>query len=108
MYFFGVGAVVTGVGPLLCRAPVDAVEAVRAMAARDCGAPVRGPEITWPEDRTWVVYIDYELSSSYVACDTDLASSLLSGSALEFLPVALDTRIDSNCDTLNSPADLLR
>jgi hypothetical protein len=107
-YFFGLGAVVASDGPLLYRAPADAIDAVRDRAARDGNAPVPGPELAWPEDRTWVVNTDYDLSSSYIACDATLASSLVSDAALELLAVTLDARVDNNCDTLNRPAGTSR
>jgi len=70
-------------------------------ARRDKAAVVPGPEYAWPKGRAWVLNSDYDLSSSYVACDGALAGALQEDKRLELLPVTLDTRIDDGADLHN-------
>ncbi|GAA2991570.1 hypothetical protein [Actinokineospora diospyrosa] len=99
--YFGLAAEVLGSEPLLYRARVDAIEAVLKAASQVTGIPIAGPEYIWPQDRAWIVETDYDLTSSYLACDTTLATELLADDNLELLPVTLDSRIDNACDRLN-------
>lgn len=106
--YFGLGAMVAGGEPLLYRAPADAIEAARDRAAHVGGRVVPGPELVWPEDRSWVLRTDYDLASSYIACDPALASSIAADPALEVVPVTRGMRVDDRSDTLNRPDDRTR
>jgi hypothetical protein len=70
-------------------------------AVIDAAAPAYGPTYIWPEDRRWVVATDYDLLSTYIACDARACEALMAESGLETLPVSLNTRIDKGSDQLN-------
>jgi hypothetical protein len=53
-----------------------------------------GPQYIWPLDRSWVVMTDFDLESTYVACDATLAERLLGDDVLEVLPVELTSHIN--------------
>jgi hypothetical protein len=48
------------------------------------------------------VNTDYDLDSTYVACDEDLAESILTDPILEALLVTRDTRVDGGADHINT------
>ncbi len=101
-YYFGLAAAVYG-GPLLYRATAGASEAVQRRADADTGSRphLNGPEYAWPLDRSWVVNTDYDLVSTYVACDPLFAERLLADATLEVLPVSLDARVNEGADEVN-------
>ena len=68
-------------------------------AVRDAGATrVTTAECVWPVDRRWIVFTDYDLTSSYVACSAGAADRLLRNSELETVVVDRATRIDDHAD----------
>ncbi|MGW2399480.1 hypothetical protein ACWCYY_23255 [Kitasatospora sp. NPDC001664] len=92
-YAWDLAAVTNGLdAPLLRTAPLAGLEAVRTEAAALVGDS--GPEYWWPEDRTWVVCTDYDLLSTYVACDTPTAALLLATPSLETIEATPHTRVD--------------
>jgi hypothetical protein len=95
-FYYGIGAMsVVGRG-FLFRAPANAIEAVQLLANDDVTPrpfPIPGPEYVWPVDRSWMVMIDYDLVSTYIGCNADLAERLLEDDTLELLPVTLQTRL---------------
>jgi hypothetical protein len=62
---------------------------------------IEGPQLVWPKDHTWIVCIDYDLTSTYIACDDRLAEQLESVPELEILRTTLDDRVDYRMDTIN-------
>lgn len=100
-FFFGLAAVILGGKPMLYSARTSAIEDVCARAEREAGKHVAGPELAWPETRSWVVATDYDLLSTYIAAHHDLAAQLTSDNELETLPVTLETRIDNGADLVN-------
>lgn len=44
---------------------------------------------------------DYDLDSTYIACDEDLAEAILADPTLEALQVSRDTRVDDAADRIN-------
>ncbi|MBM7774332.1 hypothetical protein JOD54_004536 [Actinokineospora baliensis] len=101
--YFGLAAEVLGSPPLLYRAPVEAFETAVEAASQLVGRRIADPEYIWPQARAWVVETDYDLTSSYLACDTALSAELLADDGLELLPATLHTRIDTASDTINRP-----
>jgi hypothetical protein len=90
--YFGLGARLGG--PLLYRAECGAVETVKEVAAADIDdRGLKGPEYVWPADRSWFVLTDYDSVSTYLGCDEELASRVLSDPAIEALVADLDDRI---------------
>jgi hypothetical protein len=103
-FLYRLGAMARGGSPLLYRAAVSDFARVQAAANVELGdqdetAP--GPEFVWPVDRSWVVNTDYDLVSTYVACNDRLAEAILASDALEALPVSRETRIDNDADRIN-------
>ncbi|QHC21020.1 hypothetical protein [Streptomyces sp. GS7] len=76
--------------PIVWKSSLTGLEAVRAHTGEDYG----GPEHWWPEDRTWVVACDWDLTSTYVACSEELAERLVRSDRVEALRVAPTARID--------------
>jgi hypothetical protein len=52
---------------------------------------VSEPELVWPEDRSWVVCTDFDLLSTYIACNRTLAKALTDDSHLEVAEVSRRT-----------------
>ena len=105
-FYYGIGAMVVTGKDLLFEAAADELEAVQQLADTKVEPkpfPVPGPEYVWPSDHSWVVITDYDLVSTYIACDANLAALLLRTDELELLPVDLETRIDSRSDAVNGP-----
>jgi len=105
-YFYGIGATVVAGKYFLFEAAADELEAVQQLANAKVEPepfPIPGPEYVWPSDRSWIVITDYDLVSTYIACDANLAALLLRTDGLELLPVTLETRIDNRSDTVNGP-----
>jgi hypothetical protein len=102
-FYFGMPAWMSIGKPLLYRAPLRSLGEVDARAAADTNgpSPIPGPEYFWPFDRSWVVSTDYDLVSTYIACNGDLADRLLSDGILETFQVSLDSRVDDLADSLN-------
>lgn len=102
-FLYDLAAVVMGHDPVLVQAPVDAVDDVVAWAEARAGAAVSTPEYVWPEDRSWVVCTDYDLTSTYVASRRPLADALLNDAELEVVEVERATRVDYRADRVQQP-----
>ena len=103
-FLYYTGALVRGTSPLLYRASITLYREVQDVANQDLGGVddlQPGPEFVWPADRSWVVNTDYDLDSTYVACDEDVAEAILADPTLEALPVSRDTRVDKGADRTN-------
>lgn len=90
--------------PLLYRAPLVDLDEVHAAASELLGDPpdkAPGPEFVWPLDRSWMVTTDYDLESTYVACDDRIAEQILSAADIEALPLTRWTRVDNEIDQIN-------
>jgi hypothetical protein len=102
LFYYGLAAMICGAGALLYRAPFRAIGAAENRAAADVQLlptnrqHLYGPEYVWPVDRSWVLTTDYDLVSTYIACDRALADRLLADDVLEVLPVELTTRINGS------------
>jgi len=72
----------------------DVINAVRAAGA----VRATTAECVWPHDRRWIVFTDYDLTSSYVACSAEAANRLLRNSELETVVVDRATRIDDHAN----------
>ncbi|MCI0584985.1 MAG: hypothetical protein L0227_19185 [Chloroflexi bacterium] len=104
-FYYGLSRLVGGFEPVLLIAPLDAFVEVDAEPAV-VRHPPSGPEFLWPEDRAWVLWTDYDLSSSYLACSRALSKRLVEDEHLEVLEVTRQTRIDDGADIVNGhPAE---
>jgi hypothetical protein len=52
------------------------------------------PEYWWPQDRSWCVCSDYDLSFTLIGCDGEVADKLMRSQILECLEVRPETRVD--------------
>jgi hypothetical protein len=80
------------------RGDLLSLSEVRRLADEFAGVHMPGPEVIWPDSRGWVVASDYDLVSTYVACDEQTANFLSQREELELLRVTLSTRIDDHAD----------
>ena len=60
------------------------------------------PEYWWPEDRSWVVCSDYDLTFTLVGGERRLVDVILADDLLETIEVRPDHRVDSGADSLNT------
>jgi hypothetical protein len=61
------------------------------------------PECWWPEDRSWCVFTDWDLTFTLIGGSQRLVASCLAHPTLECIEVSPDTRIDYRADRLNLP-----
>ena len=71
--------------------------AARSIAGSE-GFAAETPELVWPDDRSWVICTDYDLTSTYIGSDRKLAGVLMDDSQLEIVEVTRDTRVDNAAD----------
>lgn len=70
------------------------IEAVRdARASRATTA-----EHVWPVEERWIVCTDYDLTSTYIACDAEAAQRLLDHNLIEAVLIDRSTRIDNSAE----------
>jgi hypothetical protein len=95
-FLYVLAAVVGGRSALAYRAQITAVSRVLAIAATDMDVAepyAPSPEFVWPDDRSWVLNTDYDLTSTYLACDGNLAAAVLSDGEIEAVRVTRQTRV---------------
>lgn len=68
----------------------------------------KSPTTWWPEDRSWCVYTDEDLTFTLVGGARDLIDRILSDDVLEAFESAPTHRVDNYADTINGPAPYLR
>lgn len=100
-YWYSLTAAMNGKDPVVLSAGVADAEQVFTYARQHDLAVTNNPEYIWLVDRSWVVMTDWDLTSTYVACDAALADSLLADPGLEAVEVGPTTRVDDYADTLN-------
>lgn len=89
--------------PSVIAAPVHDAEAVLQYAREHDLAVRADPEYIWPEDRSWVLCTNYDLTSTYLAVPEALGGALAANSILEVVQVAAETRVDGRADRINTP-----
>ncbi len=60
-----------------------------------------GPNIWWPEDRSWCVSTDIDLDSTYIGASEECIKRLLSHHSLEVLLTTSDAPVYMAADTIN-------
>ena len=60
-----------------------------------------GPNIWWPEDRSWCVSTDIDLDSTYIGGSEECIERLLSHPSLEALRTTSDAPVYMDADTIN-------
>jgi hypothetical protein len=61
-----------------------------------------GPNIWWPEDRSWLVASEIDLPYTYVGGSSKLIEAILAHPLLEALPATIDQGITADSDAVNS------
>jgi hypothetical protein len=61
------------------------------------------PECWWPQDRSWCVYTDWDLTFTLIGGSRVLMDGCLGHPVLECIEVTPQTRIDYRADRLNLP-----
>ena len=61
------------------------------------------PECWWPEDRSWCIYTDWDLTFTLIGGSKALVETCIAHSVLECIVVKPETRIDYRADKLNLP-----
>jgi hypothetical protein len=98
-FAFGLSTIVPSGEPMLYETETLTSRIHVIDAVRDAGAPrATTAECVWPVDQRWIVFTDYDLTSSYVACSAEAADRLLRNSELETVVVDRATRIDDRAD----------
>ena len=59
------------------------------------------PNLWWPEDRTWCVASEIDLSETYVGASSECIAALLGDQSLEAVSTSLDVRADIEGDVIN-------
>ena len=84
---------------ILYTGPLSAIESFFVVRP---GLPdLDGPNIWWPEDRTWCVSTDIDLDSTYVGGSEDCIDVLLSHPSLEALRTISNAPVYMDADTIN-------
>ena len=99
LFAFDLTASIHGSGQVLFQASSVAERSEVIDAARAAGpSSATTAEVVWAADERWISVTDYDLSSTYLALDHDLAERVLGDEFLETVEVALDTRVDHHAD----------
>jgi hypothetical protein len=61
------------------------------------------PEYWWPEDFSWCVCSDWDLTFTLVGCSRTLADDILADDLLETIEARADHRVDDRADNINLP-----
>jgi hypothetical protein len=61
-----------------------------------------GPNLWWPDDRSWCVASEIDFPYTYVGGGQQLIDEILAHPALEALPAALDQAITADGDKINT------
>lgn len=100
-FLYNLAGIMWADGPLLYRGKLRDHGLIQAAAMERLRSDT-GPEFLWPIDRSWLVNTDYDLVSTYVACDDELAQRVLDSPDIEALPVSREMRVDDGADSINS------
>jgi hypothetical protein len=85
-FYYGVGAVAAGHQPTIFRGSLSDLAALRLSFVSAQGNPVAGPELWWPQDRSWLV--DAGDSAVTAVFGNQTLADLLSADAdLETVPI---------------------
>jgi hypothetical protein len=61
-----------------------------------------GPNIWWPDDRSWLVASEIDFPYTYVGGSNQLIEEILAHPLLEALPATIDQGITADSDAVNS------
>ena len=102
--YWGLAALVAGELPCLLRGSIETFARDEISVVDENGlAGLPGPEMIWPEDRSFLVVTDYDDVSTYVGCASPLADRLVTDDVLEAVDTHLGARADWDSDQTNLP-----
>jgi hypothetical protein len=99
-FLYNLAGIMWADGPVLFLRPLQDHHLVQAAAMERLPMDT-GPEFIWPMNRAWILNTDYDLVSTYIACDERLAQRILDSPRLEALPVSREMRVDDGADRVN-------
>ena len=85
---------------VLFQAPIDAL--CEGLILGPVGNELAGPNMWWPEDRSWCVATEIDFRWTYVAGSKRCISQILDDPALEALETDLEHRGDHKSDVVNA------
>jgi len=101
-FAYGLSLAVAGKQPFMIQADTLAdLDAVQEAAKRRAD-PITWPEYVWPDDMSWIVHTNYDLSSTYVATSSRGFDSVLNSPDIEATAVSPTTRVDDRADEQQS------
>jgi hypothetical protein len=103
-FYWGLALIASGDRPCLLRGSIETFAREEALIREEfelVGVP--GPEMIWPEDRSFLVVSGYDLASTCVGCSQALADQIVSDDILEAVDTDLGSRVDWGSDQLNLP-----
>ena len=59
---------------------------------------LKWPEYVLPQDRSWILNCDYDLTSTYIGMNDEIADRVLVSPGIEAIDVQLSTRVDDHAD----------
>ena len=92
-FYFGLASVVATSNhePLCFRGTIESLEKVKEVVDDLAQQHVCGPEYLWDENKNWIICTDYDLVSTYIACNGQAAKRVLSDMELEAVEVEPST-----------------
>jgi hypothetical protein len=90
-FYYGVAAGIAGHPSTIFRAPLTDLAALRRSFVDPSDNPVAGPELWWPQDRSWLVNTDYGCTFTDVFGNRALADLVTTSADLETVPVVRPT-----------------
>lgn len=61
------------------------------------------PTYCWPEDESWCLYMDHDLTFTFLGANSQVVDLVLNSEVLEALPASLKDRVDYKADQINKP-----
>jgi hypothetical protein len=104
-FYWGLALVVAGERPCLLLGSIESFVGDEPSVVVEHGLEgVPGPEMIWPEDRSFLVVTDYGDSSTYVCCSSTLGDRLIADDILEAVDTHIGARVDWRSDETNLPS----
>jgi hypothetical protein len=95
-FFYGVAAQISSPfhEEIAWVGELSQIDTVEEMTTAIVGKRINGPELIWPESRSWIVLSGYDVPSTYVACGESMAKQLMANPAIESCYVDLTTQLN--------------
>jgi len=96
-WFYYTGISISGYEPRLYHGDIQDIIGLTKL-----DGAMAPPEYWWPDDRSWCIYSDWDLTFTIVAGPSELIRLCADNSALEAVPVTASTRVDDLADRPNA------